>query len=322
MTRQSRFVRTFAGLSLVALLSPFMINCAGFQNPGGSVSPLTAHGIQIIKQRLLQKINQDRAAHGLQPVALDSLASAVGDAHCREAVENNYVSHFRLDGMKPYHHYCLAGGYDFHQQNIGVQWWSGYKPTLENVWKFVLETYNQMISEKPPNDGHRRNILTPEHNRCGIGLAVGKDQLVFTQEFLNHYVVIDTCPPRKLELHRLTQKDTLWVAGHSLNGEEIQSITVFYEPLPKPMSPAYVGSLYSYSFPEARKDYFPRLTEPDLFYQDGSKGLLWLSHGSARFRFPLQLWKEKPGIYTLVIWLANRSGHVFPATNLCFFVYR
>src|SRR4029079_18115378 len=45
------------------------------------------------------------------------------------------------------------------------------------------------IGEKPPHDGHRKNILTPWHNRIGIGIVqpVGVPVPCVAQEFVDHY---------------------------------------------------------------------------------------------------------------------------------------
>ena len=74
-----------------------------------------------------------------------------------------------------------------------------------------------MMDEKPPNDGHRRNSLAPQHNYCGIGLAVGANRLRFTEEFIDRYVVLDSLPTEFLSLRRILV-DTVWFSGHTVHG--------------------------------------------------------------------------------------------------------
>ena len=58
----------------------------------------------------LQVINESRKKFNVTPVKLDILASRVANRMCKEAAENDYVSHWNMNGEKPYMRYAFAGG--------------------------------------------------------------------------------------------------------------------------------------------------------------------------------------------------------------------
>jgi len=70
------------------------------------------------RQALVRRINADRAAAGLEAVEYDPLASQVSDQHCQEMAGNDYLSHWNLRGLLPYHRYHFAGGRDHLQENL------------------------------------------------------------------------------------------------------------------------------------------------------------------------------------------------------------
>jgi len=40
-----------------------------------------------------------------------------------------------------------------------------------------------MMAEQPPNDGHRENIVSPNYDAVGIGVAVGPGGVYLTEDF-------------------------------------------------------------------------------------------------------------------------------------------
>ena len=53
--------------------------------------------LQRLRMVLLERINQDRASHGLKPVEFDTLASVVADRHCKQEFEHHFHGHFGLE---------------------------------------------------------------------------------------------------------------------------------------------------------------------------------------------------------------------------------
>ena len=98
---------------------------------------------------------------------------------------------------------------------------------------------------------------------------------------------------------------------HSLNYVE-----VFYEPLPKAPELSWLNESRSYELPTDSKLLRPKVTPP-FMYSDRTTGDVSVEWDGS-FSVPVTLLHDKPGIYTLVAWLKpNRSGKVFPATEVC-----
>lgn len=286
---------------------------------GSEVARLDQQDIFELKTAVIEAINEDRRRHGLQPVQFDSLASVVGDRHCREALRHDFHGHFGLDGSKPYHRYALLGGYDAISQNAAAAMWAGYKVDAAFLRERLLKLHRNMYNEKPPMDGHRRNILDPAHNYCGIGLAFSARGVRITQEFIDRYVTLHDLPAQELTL-RTALEESLWVRGETLHGETVKSVTIYYEPHPQPMTVRALNRTYSYGLPRERRDYFKKV-RPPYRYSDGTRGHVELWAGDTGFAFPVIFWKKQPGIYTVVIWVHSRDlGETISATNLCFFV--
>ncbi len=292
--------------------------------------PLSKEVAREVKRRLLEQINRDRVVHGLAPVAFDSLASAVADRHCQEALQHNYHGHYDLRGFKPHHRYALAGGYDALSENFSLTSWRGFDINFDDLVEMVLEGHRKMMDEKPPNDGHRRNVLAPQHNACGIGLAVGKRGLRFSEEFLDRYVHLDVRPPIQLTREQAGGK-TLWLAGRAINGARVVNASVDYEPWPKPMSPAEINRTHSYSPPGFKTSLVRmiraahldgRMRADTLWYWKDQPDLKFhFTAAGKEFRLPVVLREPRRGIYTVTIWVRKHGmKNTFPAAYVCVFV--
>jgi len=122
---------------------------------------ITPWDIDDVKRRLPERINEDRLDHRLAPVHWEELASEVGDRHCREMLLNGYMAHWNLQGYKPYHRYSFAGGTNSVHENCSrMDSTADSIVTLDDVLSMALRCHESMMSERPPDDGHRRNILT------------------------------------------------------------------------------------------------------------------------------------------------------------------
>src|SRR5690349_5830514 len=102
----------------VGLFSLILINVCLVVGAQPQSTQLTAQQIQTLRERALMRINADRSEQKLPPVQLDDLASRVGDAHCKEVVDRGVISHWSLDGRKPYMRYSWAGGRDAVAENL------------------------------------------------------------------------------------------------------------------------------------------------------------------------------------------------------------
>jgi uncharacterized protein YkwD len=260
------------------------------------------------KLNMLAEINRAREAHGLRRVELDEHASKVAQMHVEEMARNSYFSHWDRNGLKPYMRYSLAGGYDAVSENL---------THTKNIPLHMLPQtiINSYLAERPPNDGHKRTLLLPYATHVGIGIAVNDGWVYVAQEFVTKIVKLFPIP------RFATLDEKVQLMGKVPSGWELHNIDVFYEPLPSPMTTEELSRTSAYGLPEERKSLF-KLLPPNARYSDGSRGDIIVADDGA-FICPIPFFKKLPGVYTIVVWLLNRSDKTYvPATNASIFVCR
>jgi hypothetical protein len=240
---------------------------------------------------VVEQINRDRAANGARPVEFDRLASQVGDVHCQEMAARKYLSHWNLQGLLPYHRYHLAGGRDHVQENASRVTVFSVDPNPiptdpAGVLPPLLDAHNRMVAEKPPLDGHRKNILEPVHTHVGIGLAVVGGDLTMTQLFVNRYVRLDDEFP--LELPRRS----IEVRGEIINKDFGPYYCVlFYEGAPRPRTVEELNRTYAYTDPAGEP--CAKVSPWEMSF-DRNRG---------RFRFTIPVADCGPGLYRMMLWV-------------------
>ena len=256
-----------------------------------------------LRLRMVEEINRDRVAAGLRPVELSDQLSRAADQHCREMVLERYTSHWNRAGLKPYVRYALAGIRDFTAENIWSQSGRDILPSLDAVLPDMLLGHRRFMQETPPNDGHRRAILTPSHTHVGIGVAWTRHEMRLIEVFAFRRAELESLP------QRATLQTTLAIRGRvSASGYRLHAISVFYEPLPAAMTNEQLQATYDYGLPDEEWIEKPRLF-PGARYTDGSTGTI-TEDSNGEFRVPLTLWKSQPGIYTVAVWV--RGGREDP----------
>src|SRR5437763_1458272 len=180
---------------LVALLLLLQLTaCAGLPGitigqgtPTGTTTGSQAQGTaeeQQLAQRLLKQINQDRAANNLPALMWEP----------------------RLERSAHQHDLVMAAGCGLMHQcpnepdlgtrisNQGVQWLAvgenigegGPVSSNDAAWNMVLMLHQGMMAEKPPDDGHRRNLLSKDFHRIGISIYIdARYTLWLTEDFAN-----------------------------------------------------------------------------------------------------------------------------------------
>lgn len=250
------------------------------------------------RQSVVAQINRDRAANGVAPVEFDRLASQAGDRHCQEMAARQYLSHWNLQGLLPYHRYHLAGGRDHGQENASRLTVFSTSPNPiptepAELLPHLLEAHDRLVNEKPPFDGHRRNILDASHTHVGIGLAVVAGECMMTQLFVNRYV-------RLGELPEVLPRRSIDVQGDILHKDFGPYYCVlFYEGVPQPRTVAELARTYSYT---------------DMDGQQCAKVSPWqmgFDRGRGRFRFSVPVGNCGPGYYHLLLWV-RRPVSVIP----------
>lgn len=271
---------------------------------------ITSSDLIEIKQKLLNLINEGRHSLGLKPVALDLLASQVGESHCKEMLTENYFSHWNIAGLKPYMRYSRAGGMDALMENLSFSQGGGYYDTVEQLTSVLMEMHLRMLNEKPPNDGHRQAIIHPQNTHVGIGIAFDEGQVKLAEEFISRYVEIKQISPQTKAGNQIE------LLGKILDPQkyELIGISLFYEPTPQTLTREVLNSRRSYALPDTETILKP-MVYGGLSYKDGSKGEIDYKKPLGSFSCQIVFPKDRKGVYTIVVWLQTQKNK-FPATNI------
>lgn len=113
---------------------------------------------------MLELVNRDRATLDLQPLVLDEYATTAAQWHAEDMALKRYISHWNTDGFTPTMRYTGGGGRDGVTENV-TYFECGTKLFLTRKVVEYME-YKFMGSE-----GHRENLMRPEHNRIGVGIG-------------------------------------------------------------------------------------------------------------------------------------------------------
>ena len=261
-----------------------------------------------LREEFLRLVNRDRRQFGLEPVQLDPFASSVADNYCRDQIRNGTTGHFTTDGQAPYMRYSFAGGNDGLSENAAA-WSASYTFGERALYEMMRRSEDAMMREVSPHDGHRRAILDPYATHVGIGLAWEGGEFRLTQEFIRRYIDWKRQLPRNA-----VAGDQILCSGQPKHGYEVDAITVHREPLPQAIAAVTANAMSSYSLPETRRQYSPRLAFGQS-YTDGTRGDFPIAKdGSFAFVVPF---KDGPGVYTVVVWVRPVGQRdTIPATNV------
>lgn len=123
-----------------------------------------------LEAQMLELVNAERRAAGLQPLKPDPQMTQVARGHSRDMFARSYFSHVSPDGEDLADRMREASvGYLAAGENLALA------PTLQSAHAGLMQS-----------PGHRANILRPQFGRLGIGiLDGGVHGLMVTQAFRN-----------------------------------------------------------------------------------------------------------------------------------------
>lgn len=204
-------------------------------SPGPSLAPPSTppgpYTRDQLVQHVLELINKDRADFGQAPVVLGTNLAA--QRHADDMFSGYFLSHWGSDGLKPYMRYTLAGGGNYEMENSAYAGWYNKSDNPNSYQELEAKSeldsleYAMMYNDSASNNGHHDNIIYPWHKKVNIGIAWDRHRLAFVEQFEGEYVQFTQLPT-------LTQR-TLSMSG-TLTLGEINSVAVFYDPAPKPMT--------------------------------------------------------------------------------------
>jgi uncharacterized protein YkwD len=255
------------------------------------------------RQHVLALINADRAAAGQAPVERDEVAEAAAQAHADDMARHGYTAHWGTDGSVPEERYTLAGGVHFVQENAAC-FFDGDRRPLDEAARFLPDALEEIegafIGERPPHDGHRKNILYPNHTSVGIGLAqpVGIPQPCMAQEFVD---VRGTYEPLPREIAR---GKSVHVAGELNDTVHFGGVGVSRIAPRKPLSVRELNATSSYLIPAPFQTYFPEgYQTPKPVRLDGRRFSIDvpLSDAKRPGRYGVSIWGTYPESENLVM---------------------
>jgi hypothetical protein len=237
----------------------------------------------------LSLINRDRATQGLRPVVLeDGPATKAAERHVRDMTKHGFTGHWGSDGSVPELRYTEAGGEDFVFENAACLA-DGLERRVNDKGPFdaaeIEHFESAFFNEKPPHDGHRKNILSPTHNRVGIAFAQaeGTATVCVAQEFLDDYGSYEPL------VRRARPGQVVRVAGTIKGPASFGGIGLSRTELPAPRKPELHPR--SYAIPSAFVSYFPAgYKTPAPVHVEGNK--FWLD---------LPITDHGPGLYGVQI---------------------
>jgi uncharacterized protein YkwD len=243
-----------------------------------------------VKRAILDRINRDRSAEGLGPVAWDEAASRVADAFCASQIRENTTGHFLTDGLPPYARTAFAGIFGMQFEN-SVTWKTTEGSFDEPVESLALQGHTEMLAEKPPYDGHRKTILDPNATHVGVGYALEKGDFRMAQEFLTRHLAW-------LRLERVPSRvNVALVRGKPVEGRRLLFVTIGWEPPPESLSREQASRRTSYSYPNAVEAFVREGNKSFLVLGATTRDRIRIGHGR---EFAFRFAPQRPGLWTLV----------------------
>jgi uncharacterized protein YkwD len=147
---------------------------SGTGNGGGNTSTENQ-----LAQQLFNQINSDRAAQGLP-------AYSWNDTLAKGAQQHNITMTTTDCGLQ---HQCPNEPEPCQRvTNEGITWTScgeniGYTSTDSDAWTAIKENIEGgMLAEKPPDDGHRKNLLNTNFHQVGVAVHFDSKGIAWVSE--------------------------------------------------------------------------------------------------------------------------------------------
>jgi uncharacterized protein YkwD len=253
--------------------------------------------VEQARRYVLTLVNRDRAANGLPAVALDETASRAGQRHAEDMAREGYTAHWGSDGSVPEERYSDAGGTDFVQENAGCLA-DGEKRELDTAPHFEARELERVehafMDEKPPRDGHRKNILKPGHTAFGVGVAKpkGVSLACLSQEFVDDYGDYAALPKST------SAGVTLHIEGDVKGPVAFGGVGIGRIDPAKPLSAAHLNETYVYAVPAPTDLYFPKgfvTKKPVDVHGKHFKIDVPLGKATEPGRYEVSIWGKFPG---------------------------
>lgn len=266
--------------------------------------------LEAAREYVLALVNRDRRDHGLAEVERDAPAERAGQVHAEDMARFSYTAHWGTDGSVPEERYTLAGGEDFVQENAACFGDSQQRELVRDA-TFTAEELETIeaafMAERPPHDGHRRNILKDTHTHFGVGLArpAGVPGPCMSQEFVDERGDYDALPKSA----RVGAK--LMVAGEVDDSVEFGGVGLSRIEARRARTARDLNRTSSYPIPQPFILYFPKgFKTPKEVKLEGKRFSIEVPLDKGRGRYGVSVWGKYPGAGNQLVMVSLRTVDV------------
>lgn len=129
--------------------------------------PGSLEDLEDAEDAVVRLTNAERAEAGCPPVRVDPRLRRAAREHSRDMARRDYVGHLNPEGQTPGERMAAAGYRYGYAENIA---W-GYRDP------------SSVVAGWMGSEGHRRNMLDCDNRAVGVGVYVGTDGRLWTQDF-------------------------------------------------------------------------------------------------------------------------------------------
>jgi uncharacterized protein YkwD len=136
-----------------------------------------SHFLPAVEQEVGHLANEARRRQGLPPLMGDRTLAAAARRHSGDMLARGFFSHVTPEGLSL-------------SQRLPRDYAQALRQSGENIWmgsgqnpadpRRLAQTIMASLMASP---GHRRNLLDPQYNRLGVGVAAWGQEVRATQDF-------------------------------------------------------------------------------------------------------------------------------------------
>ena len=122
-----------------------------------------------LEQKVHVGINAERVKHGGSTLQWDDELAAIARAHSDDMTRRGYLDHDTPEGLGPLDR-AMRAGYDCWKSNsYAIAENIAVETSLGNLDRTAAEAVRGWVN----SPGHRRNLLSREYDRAGVGASYG-----------------------------------------------------------------------------------------------------------------------------------------------------